>query len=57
MWDSIFNLWSKCTSGVPLQMAEKQLHGVMVGFGQLLDQFLQRLNLLFGFFNFCPEIK
>ncbi len=41
--------------GVPVQVAEEQLHGVLVGFGQFLDQFLHSLNFVFGFFDLCSE--
>lgn len=41
--------------GVPVQVAEEQLHGVLVGFGQLLDQFLHSLNFVFRFFDLCSE--
>lgn len=34
-----------------VQVAEQQLHGVLVGSGQLLNQFLHCLNFLFGFFH------
>lgn len=44
-----------CISGVPEQVAEEHLHGVLVGFGQLLDQFLHFLNFVFGVFDFCSE--
>lgn len=39
--------------GLLVQVAEEKLHGVMVGFGQLLYQFLHSLNFLFGFFDLC----
>lgn len=43
------------SEGIPVQVAEQQLHGVMVGFGQILDQFLHSLNFVFGFFDLCSE--
>lgn len=41
------------SAGVPEQVAEEHLHGVLVGFGQFLDQFLHGLNFEFGFFDLC----
>lgn len=41
--------------GVPVQVAEEQPHGVLVWFGQLMDQFLNSLNFMFGFFDFCSK--
>lgn len=38
---------------IPVQMTEEHFHGVLVGFGQLLDQFLHNLNFVFGFFDSC----
>ena len=40
---------------VPVQVAEEQLHGVVVWFGQILDQFLHSLNFVTGFFDPCSE--
>lgn len=40
---------------LPVQVAEEQPHGVLVWFGQLLDQFLNSLNFMFVFFDFCSE--
>lgn len=45
----------RCGSGVPEQVAEEHLHGVLVGLRQLLDQFLHCLNFVFGFFDLCSE--
>ncbi len=39
--------------GIPVQVAEEQLHGFPVGFRQLPNQFLHSLNFLFGFFDLC----
>lgn len=41
--------------GVPVQVAEEHLHGVLVWFGQLMDQFLHSVNFMFGFFDFCSK--
>lgn len=38
---------------IPPQVVEEQFHGVVVGFGELMDQFLHGLNLLCGLPNFC----
>ncbi len=51
VWDPIFVV---CMDGdLPPQVLEEQFHGVVVGFGELMDQFLQGLNLLCGLPNFC----
>lgn len=42
-------------AGVPEQVAEQNLHGVLVGTGQLLDQLLHRLHLLLVVPNFCSK--
>lgn len=47
--------WVVRDAGVPEQVAEEHLHGVLVGFGQFLDQFLHCLNFEFGFFDLCSE--
>lgn len=42
-------------AGVPVQVAEQNLHGVLVGAWQLLDQLLHRLHLLLVVADFCSK--
>lgn len=50
-----WNLSFHTSVDVPVQVAEEQLHGVVVRFGQILDQFLHSLNFLTAFFDPCSE--